>query len=103
MEGISAGIGTAIVMTIISVGIDPGKFRLAFLQWLYIGLVVSLIVLASNLNIDTCMQRSEEGFHFFPLSLIADGGLQLGTGIVLLSSGLILNYPIFLYRDSYTG
>lgn len=101
--GNEIGIGTAIVMTIISVGIDLGTFRLAFLQWLYVGLVVSLIVLASNLDIDTGMQRSEKGFHILPLSLIADGGLQRDTGIVLLSGGLILNYLIFLNSDSYTG
>lgn len=103
VEVISAGIGTAIVLTIISVGIDLSAFRPAFVQWLYIGLVVSLIVLASNLDIDIGMRRNEEGFHIFPLSLIADGGLQLGTGIALLCGGLILNFLVFRYSDSYAG
>lgn len=103
MEIINAGIGTAIVMTIISIAIDLGAFRPAFVRWLYIGFVVSLIALAAGLDLDIGMQRDEEGFHIFPLSILFEGGPQFGIGVMLLSGGLFLNYLVFRNSDSYVG
>lgn len=101
LEYLNGGLGVAVMIAIISIGLDLSAFRPAFFQWLYIGLIVLLLVIAVNLEISIGTIGEDQRFYVVPFSMIEDGVLRLSVSVVALLALLFLDYIVFRFSDSY--
>ena len=101
LEFLNGGLGVAVMIATISIGIDLSAFRPAFLQWLYIGLIVLLLLVAVNLEITAGTIGEDQGFYMVPFSMIDDGALRFSATVVTLVGLVFLDYLVFRFSDNY--
>lgn len=103
MEYASIGVGSGLVIALISIGIDLGGFRPGYFQWLYIGSVIILFVIAVSKDLSVVLVSGEEGIRVLPITALIDGVGDLGLAFILMLGALFANYLVFRYSDSYLG
>jgi hypothetical protein len=100
-EMLTFAIGAALFVVVISIGIDLGAFRPAYLRWLYIAVLVFLLVMAGVTETWIGLIGNDERFGFYPMALLDDLSLELMLSTILLVLVLLLDYLVFRFSDNY--
>lgn len=100
-ELVVSGLGAALIVLIISIGIYLGNYKPAFVQWLYIFSMVLLIAGAIYFDIWIGIIGDGEGFRLYPFALLENLGMELFLSSLLLAVLLASNYLVFQYSDNY--
>ena len=103
VEYLGVGIGTGLVVALISIGIDLFSFKPLILRWLYIVVMVNLFALAVRFDISVGMVRNETGFHVLPITEVINTRGDLATGVLFVLVFVFLNYLVFRNSDNYLG
>lgn len=97
----NGGLGVAVMIATISIGIHLSAFRPALFQWLYIAIIVSLLAIAVNLEISAATLGEDQGIYLIPFSMIEESAFRLGATVATLLFLLILDYLVFRFSDNY--
>ena len=103
-ECLNSGLGVAIVIAMISIGIDLGAFRPAYVQWVYIISMLFLLVVVSRLGFSVGLDLFEDaGVRVLPFDLMGDSLLATGAALTFFLAAFLADYLIFKHCDSYLG
>lgn len=103
-EALKLGLGVAVITAVVSIGIDLGAVRPAYLQWIYIGSVVLLLAIAVQLDVSVgVIGNDEEGIQIFPLALLDNSALEITIGVALFAVLFLADYLIYRNSDSFIG
>ena len=103
VEYLGVGVGTGLIVALISIGIDLFAFRPLILRWLYIVLIVNLFALAVRFDISVGMVRNESGFHVLPITELIHTRGDLAGGLLFVLVFVFLDYLVFRNSDNYLG
>ena len=95
------GLGSVAFIVVISIGIDLGSFKPRYWQWIYVFVMAALLAGAILNGISVGILASENGIHFYPLTMLNNLWLEIQLSLVVVGVLLIANYLIFRNSDSY--
>jgi len=95
------GLGSVAFIVVISIGIDLGSYKPRYWQWIYVFVMAALLAVAILNDISVGILASENGIHFYPLTMLNNLWLEIQLSLVVVGVLLIANYLIFRNNDSY--
>lgn len=98
---INVGLGAAVFLIIVAIGIDLGAYSPAYYQWLYIFFAAALLVLAISADMSFGFIANDDGFRFFPVALLENLPLEFALSAAMLIALLAIDYLVFQNCDNY--
>ena len=100
-EIVTFSLGALVFILIIAIGIDLGSLKPAYVQWVYVFSMLLLLGTAIYFDMSFGIIGNDDGFHFYPIALLDNRGMEFGVSFSLVVLLMTTNYLVFRNADNY--